>query len=125
MQTRTYTVSEARNNLADMINRVAYTEQPAVITKNGKDAVAVVPYRLLELLTRIEAVWDLEKAQKALEDYDTNGGLSLDDLKKELGLDEPATGGQVVALPRPLGKGRGSRPKADRKTVPKDPDSSD
>ena len=52
---RTYTVSEARSNLADVINRVTYTEQPAVITKNGKDAVALIPYRLLELLTRIKS----------------------------------------------------------------------
>ena len=126
METRTYTVSEARKSWADMFNHVAYAEQPAVITKNGKDAVAVVPYRLFDFLTKLEAVLDLEKAEKALEDYEANGGTSLDDLKKELGLDEPdSMGGQVVAMSRPLGKGRRARPEGFTKRDPKDPDRRD
>jgi prevent-host-death family protein len=112
MQARTYTVTEARTNLAEVINRVTYTEQPAVITKNGKDAVAVIPYRLLELLTRVEAVMDLKEAQKALDDYQSNGGLSLEQLKKELGLNEPEpTGGQSGPLPRTRGQGGGEKHK--------------
>ena len=82
-----YTVSEARNNFGDVLNRVAYTEQPAVITKHGSQRVAIVPYRLLELLTRLEAVIDLQKAEKALNEFEANGGICLDDLKKELGIE--------------------------------------
>ena len=88
METRTYTVSEVRDNFAEVMNRVTYAEQAAVITKNGKEKVAIVPYRLLELLTRIEAAFDLEGAQKALDDFNSNGGVSLDELKAELGLVE-------------------------------------
>ena len=59
---------------------------------------------------------DLEKAEKALDDYRSNGGMSIDDLKKELGLDEPnSTGDQIAALPRALGKSRSARFKAVRR----------
>src|SRR5262249_39357211 len=81
METRTYTVSEVRDNFAEVMNLVTYAEQAAVITKNGKEKAALVPYRLLELFTRIEAVFDLEGAQKALDDFKSNGGVSLDKLK--------------------------------------------
>jgi len=101
METRTYTVSEARENFAEVMNRVTYTEQAAVITKNGKEKAAIVPYRLLELLTRIEAVFDLENAQKALEDFNSSGGVSLDKLKAELGLvQSQPNGGQLGKTPK-------------------------
>lgn len=45
-----------------------------------------MPYDLLELFTRIEALVDLDKARKAMDDYEKSGGSSFDDLKKELGL---------------------------------------
>ncbi|AGK59548.1 prevent-host-death family protein [Hyphomicrobium denitrificans 1NES1] len=112
MNLATYTVSEARDNLAEVIDRVAYTEQPAVITKHGKDKVAVVPYRLLEVIARVEAMLDLDKARAALEDFESNGGMSLADLKKDLGLAEKhSIGGKVGKLPRSLSKGRSPRAK--------------
>ena len=112
METRTYTVSEVRENFAEVMNRVTYSEQTAVITKNGKEKAAIVPYRLLALLTRIEAVFDLEGAQKALEDFHSNGGVSLDKLKAELGLVESEpNGGQVGRSPRALGPSRKPRTK--------------
>ncbi|MFZ1107186.1 MAG: type II toxin-antitoxin system Phd/YefM family antitoxin [Rhodomicrobium sp.] len=80
----TFTVTDARENFADVVTSVAYSRQPAVITKNGRKAVAVVPYDVLELFTKIEALIDIGKANAALEDYNKNGGLTLDELKKEL-----------------------------------------
>ncbi len=115
MDMTTYTVSQARDNLAEVIDRVTYTEQPAVITKHGKDKVAVVPYRLLELITRIEAILDLEKAREALDDFKSNGGTSLADLKKELGLTEGAAmGAKIGDLPRRTREGRDQRAKKTR-----------
>jgi prevent-host-death family protein len=115
VDTQTYTVSEARDNFAEVMNRVTYGEQAAVITKNGKEKAAIVPYRLLALLTRIEAALDLEKAQEALDDFESNGGVSLDQLKADLGLvaSQP-TGGHLGKLPRASGARRKSRTKAPR-----------
>jgi prevent-host-death family protein len=84
---RKYSVTTARKNLADVVNNVVYTRQPAVVTKHGGEAVAIVPYDLLEIIIRIEAIYDVHKAKKALDDFELNGGTTLEDLKKELGLD--------------------------------------
>lgn len=83
---RKYTVTEARDNFKDVVDGVVYTRQPAIVTKHGNEAVAVVPYEALELLTQIETLLDLHKAGKALDDYNREGGVSLRKLKKELGL---------------------------------------
>jgi prevent-host-death family protein len=83
----TFTVTAARDNFADVVSSVAYSRRPAVITKNGKKAVAVVPYDVLELLARLEALIDIGEANAALEDFDKNGGLTLEQLKKELGVE--------------------------------------
>ena len=80
----TFTVTDAREQFADVVTSVAYSRQPAVITKNGKKAVAVVPYDVLELFTKLEALIDVSKANAALEDYEKHGGLTLEELKREL-----------------------------------------
>jgi prevent-host-death family protein len=84
---RKYTVTEARQQFKDVVDSVVYTRQPAIVTKHGGETVAVVPYDLLEIFTRIEALVDLDKARKSLDDFESNGGTTLENLKKELGLD--------------------------------------
>ena len=67
-----------------MFNEVAYGGRPAVIKKHGARAVAIVPYGILELLTRVEAALDTAAASAALEGYRREGGISLAELKKQL-----------------------------------------
>ena len=85
---RTYTVTEARDNFSEMFHQVAYGGRPAVITKRGDRAVAMVPYDILELLTRVEALLDVHNAEQALNSYKTEGGISLADLKEQLEIDD-------------------------------------
>jgi prevent-host-death family protein len=85
---RTYTVTEARDNFSEVFHEVAYGGKAAVIRKRGDRAVAMVPYDILELLTRVEALLDTNNAKGALESYRTEGGISLADLKKQLEIDD-------------------------------------
>ncbi len=85
---RTYSVTEARENFSEVFHEVAYGGKAAVIRKRGDRAVAVVPYDILELLTRVEAMLDAHNAGVALEDYKTEGGISLEDLKSQLDVDD-------------------------------------
>lgn len=82
---RTLSVTDARSQFADVVNSVAYSNNPTVITKNGKNVAAVVPYGALEVLARLEAMFDIENAEKSLAEYKRKGGISLDELKKKLG----------------------------------------
>jgi prevent-host-death family protein len=81
-------VATARRNFADIVNRVIYRREPTVITKNGRQVAAVVPYEALALLAALEAEADIEKARAAFEQYKVQGGISLGDLKGKLGIDQ-------------------------------------
>jgi prevent-host-death family protein len=80
-------VATARRNFADIVNKVIYRRQPTVITKNGRQVAAVVPYEALALLAALEAEADIEKAGAAFEEYKVRGGISLGDLKRKLGIE--------------------------------------
>jgi len=77
---------DARGNLADVINEVAYGAIRIVLTRRGKGVAAVVPIIDLEFLQEIERLIDVDRARKALVEAKKTGTLDLEDLKKELGL---------------------------------------
>lgn len=81
---RTYTASEARNNFSDIIESAIHGE-PVLVTKR-KRTVAVVSVEYLKALTDLEARFDSEKAQQALDEFQKMGGKPLKQFKKELGI---------------------------------------
>ena len=81
---------EARNDFATLVNRVAFGKERVRLMRRGREIAAVVPLEDLELLERlIELQEDREdrlEAQAALEEAEREGTVSLDELKRELGL---------------------------------------
>ncbi len=75
-------VAEIRNNLADAINRVAYSGERIVLERRGKGVAALVSVEDLELLQRLEDEADIKAARKALKE---KGGISWEDYKKKHG----------------------------------------
>ena len=71
-----------------MVNRAAYGKERTIVSRRGKDMVAVIPIedlRLLERLTRDEMDrQDLEDARAALAEPGEN--IPLKAVKKNLGL---------------------------------------
>ena len=76
-------VSELREHLSDLLNRVAYADERIVIERRGKSVAALVSPRVIELLEAIEDVMDIQDATKALKE---RGGASLEEVKAQLGL---------------------------------------
>jgi len=62
----TISTADARKNLADILNKVAYTKEPIVLTRRGKKIAALISLEELELLQHIEDLLDIEDAKKAL-----------------------------------------------------------
>ena len=79
-------VSDVREDLAEVINRVAYQGERIVVHRRGKDVVALVPVEDVALLEALEDGVDIEAARKALSEAKTKGTVSWDELKSELGL---------------------------------------
>lgn len=78
----TLSISEARENLADLGNRVALRGERIVIVRRGRDLFALVPVEDLELLERLEDAMDLETIRERLDEPTK----SLAAVRKELGL---------------------------------------
>ena len=78
-------ISAAREDFADVTNRVAYGHERVVLTRRGRQLAAIIPARDLELLEALEERIDLEEARKALA-ASRGKRVGLDELKAELGL---------------------------------------
>jgi prevent-host-death family protein len=82
----TVTTAEAREKLADLINRAAYAKERLVLTRRGKEVAAMVPIEDLELLEELEDLIDLRDARAALREAKTEGTVSWEDVKRAAGL---------------------------------------
>jgi prevent-host-death family protein len=78
--------AQARAELAEIINRAAYSKERVVLTRRGKRVAAVVPVEDLDLLEALEDRLDLEEARKALSEAGRKGTVAWSTLKAELGL---------------------------------------
>jgi len=76
-------VSEVRQALADLLNRVAYKGERIVIERHGKGLAALVSPEDLALLESLEDRIDLEAARKALKQ---TGTVPWEDVKADLDL---------------------------------------
>lgn len=78
--------SEARTHLTDIVNGVAYGGERIILTRKGKQLVAIIPLADLRALEAIENKIDIEDAKKALRDIEKYGTVSWEEAKRELGL---------------------------------------
>ena len=82
----TLNTTDAREKLAEVLNRVAYAKDRVRITRRGKEIAAVVPIEDLELIERLEDQMDLQEAKKALDEAREKGTIPLEKIREELGL---------------------------------------
>lgn len=82
-------VSKAREEFPELVNRAVYGNERAIISGRGKDLAAIIPMddlRLLERLAQQEMDrLDIEDARAALKEAEENGTISLRDLMRDLG----------------------------------------
>ncbi len=78
-------ISEARDNLADLGNRVSLRGERILVERRGRNLFALVPVEDAELLERMEDELDVEAIRKRLKEP----AKSLARVKKELGLGSP------------------------------------
>jgi prevent-host-death family protein len=84
--TDTLNSTDAREKLAEVLNRVAYAKDRVRITRRGKAVAAVVPIEDLELIERLEDEIDIREAKKALAHARKHGTIPWEEAKKDLGL---------------------------------------
>ena len=77
---------DARKQISEIINRAAFGKERMILTRRGKELVAVVPIEDVKLLEALEDRMDLEEARAALSESKKKGTISWEKMKKELGL---------------------------------------
>lgn len=78
------TTAEARDKLAELVNRVAYGRERVTITRRGKALAVLVPVEDAEALEAIEDRIDLREARKALAEAKVKGTTPLAEFRREL-----------------------------------------
>ena len=83
----TMSVAEARNGLADAINRVSYGGERVVFARRGKPVAALVSPEDLNLLQYLEDAEDTRAARKALREHerDPSKAITLDEYVRTRG----------------------------------------
>jgi len=77
---------DARAQFSEIINRAAFGKERMILTRRGKEIVAVVPIEDVKLLEALEDRMDLEEAREALSEAKKKGTVPWEKMKKELGL---------------------------------------
>jgi prevent-host-death family protein len=84
--TTAVTVADARSDLAELLNRVAYGKERLVITRHGRELAALVPIEDLHLSDRLRKFVARKDVARALAALDAGKTSSWDQLRREIGL---------------------------------------
>lgn len=78
--------SEARSELTEIVNHVAFGQDRYVLTRNGKELAALISMDDLKLLEDLEDKLDVAAAKRADKDIKKHGTIKWKEAKRELGL---------------------------------------
>ena len=83
---REISTGEARKQLAELLNRVAYGKETMVVTRHGRGVAALVPLEDLALIERVKRGAGAREMRKALRELESGETRSWSELRRELGL---------------------------------------
>jgi prevent-host-death family protein len=78
-------VSDARDNLSEVVDRARYAHDRVVLTKRGRDVGAIISIDDLKLLEMLEDQLDIKEARQAIEESHGER-IAYDVVRKKLGL---------------------------------------
>lgn len=78
--------ADARRNMAELVNRAAYGGERFVVTRHGKELVAIVPLRDATLLDRVRTLLEARDFEAALREVAEAGTVSWEEVRRELDL---------------------------------------
>jgi prevent-host-death family protein len=80
------TTADVRKNMAELVNRAAYGGERFVVTRHGKELVAIVPLADVTLLDRLRSLVASREYESALREITETGTVPWDEVRRELDL---------------------------------------
>ena len=80
------TTAEARRQIAELVNRAAYGGERFVVTRHGKELVAIVPLGEVTLLDRLRKLLEAREYEAALREVRETGTVPWQEVRRELDL---------------------------------------
>lgn len=77
---------EARKNLAELLNRSAYGGERFVVTRHGKELVAIVPVEEASLLEKVRHFLEERDVEAALREIARSGTVPWKEVERALDL---------------------------------------
>ncbi|OAI48500.1 hypothetical protein AYO45_04815 [Gammaproteobacteria bacterium SCGC AG-212-F23] len=74
---------DAKEQFADLINRVVHNKERVILTRRGKEVAALIPFEDLEVLRTSQDKNDLQEAIQTLKEARDTGTVSLQQLKDD------------------------------------------
>jgi len=78
--------ADARRQLAELLNRSAYGKERFVVTRHGKEMVAIVPVEDLDLLEKVRSLLRRQDVRAALQEAADDERTAWDEVREELDL---------------------------------------
>lgn len=79
---------KAREHFSELINRTAYGKERIVLSRRGKELLALIPLEDLHLLELAEDLIDVKDAAMAIKEYEKGDVVSLEEIEKCLNDDD-------------------------------------
>jgi len=80
------TTAEARKQMAELLNRAAYGKERFVVTRHGKELVAIVPLEEISLLDRLRALLSKKEFEAALQEVQDGDTRPWAEVRRDLGI---------------------------------------
>jgi prevent-host-death family protein len=79
------TTAEARRHMAELLSRAAYGKERFVVTRHGKELVAIVPLEEMRLLDRLRMLLSRKEFDAALAEVEASRTRPWEEIRRELG----------------------------------------
>lgn len=83
--TTTMTTVDAKENFTNLLNHVSHTKERVILTRRGKEVAAMVSLDDLQFLESTQDKHDLQEAIDSFKEAKSDGTITLDQLKEEVG----------------------------------------
>jgi prevent-host-death family protein len=80
------TTLDAKEKFTELLNHIAHSKERVILTRRGKELVAIISLEDLQFLESVQDKNDLQEAINAYKEAKNSTSVTLESLKEDLGI---------------------------------------